>query len=177
MEFPYSINREQQIELESEVTTEEVKRAVWECGVDKSPGPDGFTFGFYRQFWKLVEEDVIAAVKFFFQFGEFAPGCNSTFITLIPKIPNAIKLVPVLGDIVQEVQSAFVPGRQIMDGPFVLNEIMQWCSYRKKRSIIFKVDFEKAYDSVRWDFLDEVLQKFGFGSKWRHWIQSCLKSS
>ncbi|GJS57179.1 RNA-directed DNA polymerase, eukaryota [Tanacetum coccineum] len=201
MEFPYSINREQQIELESEVTTEEVKRAVWECGVDKSPGPDGFTFGFYRQFWKLVEEDVIAAVKFFFQFGEFAPGCNSTFITLIPKIPNANqvkdfrpisligslykivtkilanRLVPVLGDIVQEVQSAFVPGRQIMDGPFVLNEIMQWCSYRKKRSIIFKVDFEKAYDSVRWDFLDEVLQKFGFGSKWRHWIQSCLKSS
>nr|GFB67217.1 RNA-directed DNA polymerase, eukaryota [Tanacetum cinerariifolium] len=64
-----------------------------------------------------------------------------------------------------------------MDGPFILNEIMHWCSSKKKQALIFKVDFEKAYDSVRWDFLDEALQKFGFGNKWRLWIQSCLRSS
>ncbi|GKB31372.1 RNA-directed DNA polymerase, eukaryota, reverse transcriptase zinc-binding domain protein [Tanacetum coccineum] len=39
------------------------------------------------------------------------------------------------------------------------------------------VDFEKAYDSVRWDFLDDVLGKFGFGDKWRKWIRCCLNSS
>ncbi|GJZ64511.1 RNA-directed DNA polymerase, eukaryota, reverse transcriptase zinc-binding domain protein [Tanacetum coccineum] len=43
--------------------------------------------------------------------------------------------------------------------------------------MIFKVDFEKAYDSVRWDYLDDVLKSFGFGEKWRGWIQSCLISS
>ncbi|GJU40049.1 RNA-directed DNA polymerase, eukaryota [Tanacetum coccineum] len=43
--------------------------------------------------------------------------------------------------------------------------------------MIFKVDFEKAYDSVRWDYLDDVLQKFGFGDRLRGWIQSCLRSS
>nr|GFC60499.1 RNA-directed DNA polymerase, eukaryota [Tanacetum cinerariifolium] len=68
-------------------------------------------------------------------------------------------------------------GRQIMDGPFILNEVLHWCNKKKKKSLIFKVDFEKAYDSVRWDFLDDVLKKFGFGDKWCKWIQCCLKSS
>ncbi|GKD83593.1 RNA-directed DNA polymerase, eukaryota, reverse transcriptase zinc-binding domain protein [Tanacetum coccineum] len=54
---------------------------------------------------------------------------------------------------------------------------MQWCRMKKKQALIFKVDFEKAYDSVRWDFLDDVLYNFGFGNKWRAWIQSCLRSS
>ncbi|GKA28019.1 RNA-directed DNA polymerase, eukaryota, reverse transcriptase zinc-binding domain protein [Tanacetum coccineum] len=128
-------------------------------------------------------------------------GCNSSFIALIPKIPDANvvkdfrpisligslykiiakilanRLVVVLGDIVNEVQSAFIADRQILDGPFILNEVLQWCKSKKKQSLIFKVDFEKAYDSVRWDFLDEVLKKFGFGDKWCTWIQSCLRSS
>nr|GEW81074.1 RNA-directed DNA polymerase, eukaryota, reverse transcriptase zinc-binding domain protein [Tanacetum cinerariifolium] len=43
--------------------------------------------------------------------------------------------------------------------------------------MIFKVDFEKAYDSVRWDFIDDILRRFGFGEKWCKWIQSCLNSS
>nr|GEU58474.1 RNA-directed DNA polymerase, eukaryota [Tanacetum cinerariifolium] len=48
---------------------------------------------------------------------------------------------------------------------------------KKKQALIFKVDFEKAYDSVRWDYLDDVLDKFGFGIKWRRWIQNCHRSS
>ncbi|GJR38064.1 RNA-directed DNA polymerase, eukaryota [Tanacetum coccineum] len=81
------------------------------------------------------------------------------------------------GDIVNEVQSAFIAERKILDGPFILNEVMQWCRMKKKQALIFKVDFEKAYDSVRWDFLDDVLYNFSFGNKWRVWIQSCLRSS
>ncbi|GJT96049.1 RNA-directed DNA polymerase, eukaryota, reverse transcriptase zinc-binding domain protein [Tanacetum coccineum] len=89
----------------------------------------------------------------------------------------ANRLVAVLGDIVNEVQSAFVADSQILDGPFILNELFQWCKSKKKQSLNFKVDFEKAYDSVRWDFLDDILKKFGFGERWCGWIQSCLKSS
>lgn len=51
-----------------------------------------------------------------------------------------------------EVQSAFVADRQILGGPFILNEIISWCKYKKKQTMIFKVDFEKAYESVRWDY-------------------------
>nr|GEZ55020.1 RNA-directed DNA polymerase, eukaryota, reverse transcriptase zinc-binding domain protein [Tanacetum cinerariifolium] len=159
--------------------------------------------GFYskRQFWSSIENDVFAAVTHFFTFGDIPNGCNSCFIVLIPKVPDANlvkdfrpisligsmykiiakilanRLVGVLGDIVNEVQSAFITERQILDGPFILNEVIQWCKLKKKQSLIFKVDFEKAYDSVRWDFLDDVLKKFGFGNKWCAWIQSCLRSS
>ncbi|GKB33037.1 RNA-directed DNA polymerase, eukaryota, reverse transcriptase zinc-binding domain protein [Tanacetum coccineum] len=77
-------------------------------------------------------------------------------------------LVVVFGDIVNEVQSAFVANRNILDGSFILNELFHWCKKKKKQTKIFKVDFEKAYDSVRWDYLDDVLKKFGFGDR-------CLK--
>ncbi|GJR17489.1 RNA-directed DNA polymerase, eukaryota, reverse transcriptase zinc-binding domain protein [Tanacetum coccineum] len=89
----------------------------------------------------------------------------------------ANRLVSVLGDLVNEVQTAFVADRQILDGPFILDEVLQWCRRKKKHALIFKVDFEKAFDSVRWDFVDDVLNKFGFGERWRTWIQSCLRSS
>ncbi|GKC50318.1 RNA-directed DNA polymerase, eukaryota [Tanacetum coccineum] len=42
--------------------------------------------------------------------------------------------------------------------------------------MVFKVDFAKAYDSIRWDYLDDVLNSFGFGSKWRSWIRGGLIS-
>ncbi|GKA89228.1 RNA-directed DNA polymerase, eukaryota [Tanacetum coccineum] len=54
-----------------------------------------------------------------------------------------------LGDLVNEVQSAFVADRQILDGPFILDEVLQWCRRKKKHALIFKVDFEKAFDSGR----------------------------
>nr|GEU53246.1 RNA-directed DNA polymerase, eukaryota, reverse transcriptase zinc-binding domain protein [Tanacetum cinerariifolium] len=199
--YPISLSIEQQEDLKCYVSKEELKRAVWDCGTDKSPGPDGFTFGFYRHFWSTIENDVFEAVNYFLTYGDIPKGCNSSFITLIPKVPNANlakkfrpisligsiykiiakilanRIVEVLGDVVNEVQSAFIGERQILDGPFILNEVLQWCKLKKKQSLIFKVDFEKAYDLIRWDFLDDVLKKFGFGNKWCAWIQSCLRSS
>ncbi|GJR93606.1 RNA-directed DNA polymerase, eukaryota [Tanacetum coccineum] len=200
MSYPRSLSIEQQEGLECEVTLQELKTAVWDCGMDKSPGPDGFTFGFYRHFWSTIEEDVFGAVKHFFTHGDIPKGCNSSFVALIPKVPDANlvndfrpisligsiykviakilanRLVGVLGIIVNEVQSAFITGRHILDGPLILNEVMQWCKSKKKQ-LFFKVDFEKAYDLVRWDFLDDVLKKFGFGNKWCKWIHECLWSS
>ncbi|GKB29454.1 hypothetical protein Tco_0868855 [Tanacetum coccineum] len=88
-EFPNKICSEQAVDLEREVSKEEVKRAVWDCGTDKAPGPDGFTFGFYRRFWNLIECDVVNAVKWFFLHERIPSGGNSSFITLIPKVSNA----------------------------------------------------------------------------------------
>nr|GEY73392.1 RNA-directed DNA polymerase, eukaryota, reverse transcriptase zinc-binding domain protein [Tanacetum cinerariifolium] len=177
-------------DMECEVANDEIKKAVWDCGTDKASGPDGFTFGFYRRFWYLIDNDFYDAVGYFFIYDDILKGCNSSFIALIPKIPDANmvkdfipislvgslykiiakilanRLVGVLGDIVSEVQSAFIADRHILDGSFIMNEVLQWCKVKKKQALIIKVDFEKSYDSVRWDFLDEILSKFGFGEQW-----------
>nr|GEX66510.1 RNA-directed DNA polymerase, eukaryota [Tanacetum cinerariifolium] len=187
--FPRSLSNEQKDDLECMVSMEEVKRAVWDYGTDKSPGPDGFSFDFYRHFWPTIDNEVFEAVKYFFIHTNFPIGCNSAFMALIPKIPDenmvkdfrpisligsinkivakilANRIVGVLGDIVNEMQYAFIAERQILEGPFILNEVMHWCKTKKKQALFFKVDFEKAYDTIRWDFLDDVLHKFGFGLK------------
>ncbi|GKD51880.1 RNA-directed DNA polymerase, eukaryota, partial [Tanacetum coccineum] len=172
MHFPNILSSDQRVELEIEVSKKEIKKAVWDCGIDKSPGPDGFTFGFYRRYWKVIESDVVdVMVK------DYRPiSLIGSLYKIIAKI-LANRLVNVLGDIVNEVQLAFIADRQILDGPFILNELFQWCKSKKKQSLIFKVDFEKAYDSVRWEFLDDILTKFGFGDMWCGWIRSCLTSS
>ncbi|GKD01436.1 RNA-directed DNA polymerase, eukaryota [Tanacetum coccineum] len=201
MDFPNRLSMAQKEDLEAVVSSQEVKKAVWDCGTDKSPRPDGFTFCFYKRFWDLIESDVVAAVKSFFESGTFYKGYNSSFITLIPKILDAKlvkdfrpicligslykiiskilanRLVLVLGDLVNEVQSAFVADRQILDGPFILNEVYQWCKAKRKQSFVLKIDFEKAYDSVRWDYVGDVLRKFGFGEKWCGWIHECFRTS
>nr|GEZ35681.1 nucleotide-binding alpha-beta plait domain-containing protein [Tanacetum cinerariifolium] len=89
MKFPNRLSSDQILDLELEVSKDEVNRAVWECGTDKAPRPDGFTFRFFRQFWYLVEKDVFDAVSYFFSYVDIPRGCNSSFIALIPKIPNA----------------------------------------------------------------------------------------
>ncbi|GJS72037.1 RNA-directed DNA polymerase, eukaryota [Tanacetum coccineum] len=201
MDFPNKLSLDQQADLENNITREEIKKAVWDCGVDKSPGPDGFTFDFYRRYWTFLENDVVEVVLYFFNYGQFPKGSNSSFITLIPKTQEAkmmkdfrpitligslykiiakilaIRMGAVLEDLVNDVQSAFVAKRQILGGPFILNELFQWYKMKKKHSMIFKVDFEKAYDLVRWDYLDDILKKFGFGEKWCGWIRNCLLSS
>nr|GEU86187.1 RNA-directed DNA polymerase, eukaryota, reverse transcriptase zinc-binding domain protein [Tanacetum cinerariifolium] len=63
MEFPNQLNPSQVLDLEAEVSIEEIKKVVWDCGTDKAPRPDGVTFGFYKRFWGLIESDVVAAVK------------------------------------------------------------------------------------------------------------------
>ncbi|GJZ96108.1 RNA-directed DNA polymerase, eukaryota [Tanacetum coccineum] len=170
MEFPNKLNAERMTELEQPFTKEEIKGAVWDCGLNKSPGPDGFTFGFYRRYWSVLEADVVDAVSHFFDNGYCPKGGNSSFITLIPKSQGAKQvkdfrpisligslykiitkilanhLAIVMGNLVNEVQSAFIANRQILDGPFILNEIIRWCKAKKKQTMIFKVDFEKAFD-------------------------------
>nr|GEX43036.1 RNA-directed DNA polymerase, eukaryota [Tanacetum cinerariifolium] len=79
------LSAEHIVDLECDVTYDEIKKAVWDCGTYKSPGPDRFTFDFIRTFWQIINQDVVNAVRDFFITSKFPPGCNSSFIALIPK--------------------------------------------------------------------------------------------
>ncbi|GJV00191.1 hypothetical protein Tco_1329461 [Tanacetum coccineum] len=104
--------------------------------------------------------------------GDRAPGPDGFAFKFFTSFWDLItydvdRLSNVIGNCISLVQSAFIKGQFILDGPLILNEVLAWYRHRKKELIVFKVDFEKAFDSLRWDFLDLILDKFGFGSKWR----------
>ncbi|KAL4565722.1 hypothetical protein LXL04_029825 [Taraxacum kok-saghyz] len=83
----------------------------------------------------------------------------------------------VIGKLIGGVQSAYVANRNILDGPLVINELYSWAKSGKKKVLMFKVDFEKAFDSINWNYLESVMNQMGFESKWRQWIRGCLNSS
>lgn len=91
----------------------------------------------------------------------------------------ATRLSKIIDCLISENQSAFVKGRNILDGVMVINEL---CDYAKKKKrckagLVFKVNFEKAYDYVSWEFLDYMLVRIRFSVLWRKWISECLSSS
>lgn len=72
-------------------------------------------------------------------------------------------------------QFAFIKRRYILDSAVMLHEVMPQLRKKKMKSVIFKVDYEKAYDSINWGFVEDVLMKKGFDEKIRDWIMSTVK--
>ena len=179
---------------------EEVHKAVFYCGKDKSPGPDGFSMSFFQSCWEVVKGDLMKVMQDFFQSGIVNGVTNETFICLIPKKANSVKVTDyrpislvtslykviskvlasrlreVLGNTISQSQGAFVQKRQILDAVLVANEVVEEVRKQKRKGLVFKIDFEKAYDHVEWNFVDDVLERKGFGVKWRGWIIGCLES-
>ena len=179
-------------------SVEEVKEAIWDCDSFKSQGLDGVNFGFIKDFWLDLKDDVMRFVSKFHRNGKLAKGINSTFIVLIPKVDNpqrlndfrpislvgsmykiiakllANRLRLVISSVVFETQSAFVKNRQILDDILIANEVVVKARKLKKEFLLFKVDFEKAYDSVDWGYLDSVMEGMCFPFLWRKCIRECV---
>ncbi|GLT40917.1 hypothetical protein SLA2020_150140 [Shorea laevis] len=184
--------------LERPFSIEEIEEGLRSCEGSKAPGPDGYNFTFLKFAWNSLKEDFMNFFSEFHQNGRLVSGLNSSFLTLIPKKFNAMelkdyrpisligcvykllskvlanKLKSMLPGIISETQSAFLGGRQLVDGVLVLNEVVEEVKRRKQPAFIFKADFVKAYDCVDWSFLEWMMDRMGFGSKWRGWIMECL---
>jgi len=180
---------------------EEIKEAVWHCEGMKSPGPDGFNFNFIKKSWRSLKSDFVAALECFHATGVILKGCNASFIALIPKVKDPctlhqfrpISLVGAIYKVISKVlagrikkvlpalidgsQSAFIEGRGLVDSVVMANEVIEDIRRRGRRGLCLKVDFEKAYDSVSWNFLYDMLRRLGFHHVWIKWIRGCMESS
>ena len=82
-----------------------------------------------------------------------------------------------IGKIIDARQLAFLEGRGLLDNVLVANEILEEYKRKRKSCVVFKVDYEKAYDSVNWGFLYYMLRRLGFCDHWIQWIRGCLEST
>ncbi|WJX93090.1 hypothetical protein P8452_74658 [Trifolium repens] len=195
--FP-RLSEEENENLIAPFTLEEIEEVVSSSDGNKSPGPDGFNFAFVKKFWDLLKGDVRTMFDQFHGNSCLPKSFLSYFVTLIPKVcsPNSIsdfrpisllgclykiiakvltsRLARVMDSVISPTQSAFIKGRNLVDGVLVVNEVVDWVKKEKKECIIFKVDFEKAYDSVDWGFLEYMLRRLGFSEKWIEWIRVCV---
>uniref|UniRef100_A0A8I6XTR8 Reverse transcriptase domain-containing protein n=1 Tax=Hordeum vulgare subsp. vulgare TaxID=112509 RepID=A0A8I6XTR8_HORVV len=161
--------------LTAEYTKEEVKAALDHIGDLKSRGPDVL---------KVLNGDT------------FPEGWNSTTIVLIPRrikdlrpislcnvvyklvskvIANRLKIV--LPQVISENQSAFVPGRLIIDNVLIAYEVSHYLMNKRNGTsgvAAVKADMSKAYDRVEWSFLEAMLGKLGFSNGWIALVMKCV---
>lgn len=172
--------------LEADPTNEEIMQAVWSCDGSKALGYYGYNLSFIKEVWDIIGPSICDFVKKFMMQGILPNEVNTTWVALIPKVAGAKRLENfrpismvgslykitskllsgrlkrVMGELVDETQSAFTNDRQILDGVLIANQTVEWMKRKKKDVVLLKLDFHKAYDTIKWSFL----QQMGFGGRW-----------
>ncbi|KAG9447964.1 hypothetical protein H6P81_014092 [Aristolochia fimbriata] len=180
---------------------EEIEEGVKGMASDKAPGSDGFTAEFYKQGWEFLKEDILNMFTEFYEQGLTAESMGASFIALIPKKEGACclkdfrpisllsshyklitrvltsRLRTVLHEVISSNQSAFLKGRQIIDSPLMIHELLHHYKKRGLKGMILKLDFEKPFDKVSWAFLNWMMLQMNFLSRWCEWIASCISSA
>ena len=192
------ISREENRILTAVFTSDEVLEAISQMEHNKAPGPDGFPAEFYKTFWEVIKADLMA------MFVQLQNGhlplykLNFGVITLLPKKEGAVqiqqyrpicllnvsfkifmkvgtnRITQIAHKVIRPTQTAFMLGRHILEGVVVLHETIHELHWKKMDGVLFKIDFEKAYDKVKWPFLLQTLRKKGFDKKWCDLIQIFL---
>ncbi|PKA62376.1 putative mitochondrial protein [Apostasia shenzhenica] len=102
--------------------------------------------------------------------------CTTIYKVIAKILINRVK--DVLSSLISQEQGAFVPGRGIADNCLLAQEIMQKLASSESSTgyMSVKVDMEQAYDRMRWDFLQKILQHFGFPDNWSKWALACVEA-
>ena len=155
---------------------------------DKTPRNDGLTIEFYKFFWSEIGTFLVDSLNYSYFHGELSNSQKQAVITLIEKKDKdrrwtknwrpislvnvdvkigskaiAKRLENLLPHIIHYDQNAFVKGRTIFDVTRTISDVMEFTKMRDYQGIMTAIDFEKAFDSLNWNFLHKSLEFFGFG--------------
>ena len=187
----------------------ECSKALSNLKNNKAPGCDGFPVEFYKFFWNKIKNFVYNSYLFAFKKKELSYDQKRGIITLIPKkgkdlcsLKNwrpisllnvdykiltkalAARLQAILKNIINPDQVGYLAGRFIGENIRTTSDILSFCMSNKKSALITLIDFEKAFDSVRWSFLLKCLKAFNFGKSFMSWaniiytnIESCVTNN
>ena len=178
------------------ITSDECFNTLNTFKKNKSPGNDGLTFEFYKQFWDLVSEPLVKSFTAAYQEGELSVSQRQAIISLIEKSGKdrellnnwrpisllnldykiltkslSLRLQKSLPKLIHQNQSGFVKGRFIGDSIRNIQDIMAYTDKNKLNGLLLFIDFEKAFDTIEWSFLKKALEKFNFGQGFLRWIQ------
>ena len=183
--------------LEGDITMSELTKALKNMKNNKSPGTDGFSSEFFKVFWKKIGIFVMRSVNHSYNIGELSLIQRQGIITLIPKenksgqkitnyrpicllntvykiasasIANRIKTV--IDKLISRDQTGFISGRYIGDNTRLVYDLMQFVDEKNIPGLLLLIDFEKAYDSLSWSFMKNVLKLFNFGPSIIKWIST-----
>jgi hypothetical protein len=189
-------------DLDLPITDDEVRSTISSLPSNRAPGSDGYTGRFYNACWHIIKADLMAAIITLRQGNAQKLWLlNSAFLTLIPKKAEAIaagdyrtislmhsfaklvtkilanRLASHLQKLVAANQSAFISGRSIHDNYMMVQHFIKSLHGKKVASLFLKLDITKAFDSVSWAFLLEVLCHLGFGARWHNLVSNLLVTS
>lgn len=195
---------EQELEdVASPITPTEIHEAIKSMSPYKAPGNDGLQAIFYQANWDIVGAKVVDFALNAFKDGYFDEKLNETLLCVIPKVERpetinqfrpislcnvVVKLIakimvarirPIMCRMIPPTQTSFIPGRGCNDNVLVVQEAIHSMKKRKGKNGYFmmKVDLEKAYDRLNWDFVKWVLQDVGLPENWVALIMWCLTTS
>ncbi|XP_062075420.1 uncharacterized protein LOC133779477 [Humulus lupulus] len=202
MEQGAKLSLDQQVGLLKPFSVMEIKKAMFSIPDTKLSGPDGFGSGFFKSMCLVIGREVCAAVVNFFETGFMPSEFHNTTISLIPKLENPTRaldyrpiacyatiykciskllcsrLASVLPSLVHQNRGAFVQGRSIAHNVMILQDILK--NYRRKNTsprCAIKIDISKAYDTVDWKFVEDLLNALNFPTRFIQLIMICIKSS
>ncbi|KAJ1692316.1 hypothetical protein LUZ63_009014 [Rhynchospora breviuscula] len=187
--------------LDSPFSEMEIKRAVMGLASNKSSGPDGYPNEFFKVNWDLVKTDIISIFEELHKGSLHLGSSNRANIVLLPKeehahvlsafrpisilcyVPKLIskvlanRLAAFLPSLISVSQTGFVKGRLITENFNTARELISNITNGSHPSVLLKLDFHKAFDSVAWPFLFQVLHHRSFPARYVSWVNLLLTSS
>ena len=181
--------------LDEALSENEIATTLKNMKNHKTPGSDGFPAEFYKVFWNKLKTLITSAFTYYFVEGRLSITLRQSLIICLPKgnkprqyLKNwrplsmlsvlykllsgtlANRLKTKLDKIISHNQSGFIPNRYIGDTTRLIYDVMHYTEEKKLTGLLMCIDFEKAFDSLSWNFLNKTLDLFNFGNNFKKWV-------